>query len=54
VIDTPLWLMSGEALFRTAELTAIARDVASGGAKGDLVNTTPDVVARYARIIDAL
>jgi hypothetical protein len=52
-VDSPLWALPGElwqhggALYRMAELAA------RGGASGRLVNTTPDVVARYARVLDA-
>lgn len=53
VIDTPLWLMSGEALDRSSELLRIARFVASGGRRGELVNVLPGSVADHARSIQA-
>lgn len=53
VIDTPLWLMSGEALDRSSELLSIARFVAGGGRRGELVNVLPGAVAHHARSIQA-
>jgi hypothetical protein len=50
-VDTCLWAFSGE-LWRAAPgLAEIASFAASGGASGRLINVTPRVVARYARII---
>jgi hypothetical protein len=53
-IDSPLWALSGEVLERGAELYRIAELTARGGASGRLVNVTPRVVARYARLLDRL
>jgi hypothetical protein len=50
-IDSPLWALSGEILERGSELYSIARLAAAGGKSGRLVNVTPNVVARYARIL---
>ena len=52
-IDAPLWALSGEILERGSELTEIARMIAAGGESGQLINVTPRVIARYARILDA-
>jgi hypothetical protein len=51
-IDSPLWALSGETLERGSELYSIARLAAAGGKSGRLVNVTPNVVARYARVLD--
>jgi hypothetical protein len=51
-IDTPLWAMSGEVWAHGCRLHAVASLAASGGASGRLINTTPHVVARYARMLD--
>ena len=51
-IDSPLWALSGEALERSSALYAIARHVSNGGRSGRLVNVTPNVIARYARVLD--
>jgi hypothetical protein len=50
-IDTCLWAFSGELWDRAPGLSAMARFAARGGASGRLVNVTPRVVARYARLI---
>jgi hypothetical protein len=50
-IDTPLWLLPAELLERGAELYRLAELVAGGGRSGRLVNVTPNVVARYARLV---
>lgn len=50
-IDSPLFLMSGEVLEHGSRLFAIAELAAQGGASKRLVNVTPGVVARYARIL---
>jgi hypothetical protein len=51
-IDAPLWALSGEILERGRELVQIARFAAEGGRSGELVNVTPNVVSRYARLLD--
>lgn len=53
-IDACLWAFSGELWDRAPELSAMARFAARGGASGRLVNVTPRIVARYARLIDRL
>jgi hypothetical protein len=51
-IDSPLWALSGETLERGSTLYSIARLAAAGGKSGRLVNVTPNVVARYGRVLD--
>jgi len=52
-LDSCLWAFSGE-LWRAAPgLAAIARFAASGGSSGRLLNVTPRVVARYARLLSS-
>jgi hypothetical protein len=53
-IDTPLWALSGELLERGADLYRMADLTARGGTSGRLVNVTPRVVARYARVLEKL
>ena len=53
-IDSPLWALSGEILERGSELYRIAELTARGGSSGRLVNVTPRVIARYARVLDEL
>jgi hypothetical protein len=50
-IDSPLFALSGEVLEHGARLYEIAHAAARGGASGELVNVTPNVVARYARLL---
>jgi hypothetical protein len=50
-VDTPLWGMSGEILAQGHRLYDLASFAANGGRSGRLVNTTPHVVARYARLL---
>jgi hypothetical protein len=50
-IDAPLWALSGEILRRGPELLSMAEFVAAGGRSGRLVNVTPNVIARYARLL---
>jgi hypothetical protein len=50
-IDSPLFALSGEIWENGRRLHEIVRTVAGGGASGELVNATPDVVARYARLL---
>jgi hypothetical protein len=51
-IDAPLWALPGEFLERSTGLFRIAELAAAGGSSGRLVNVTPHVVARYARLLD--
>ena len=51
-IDSPLWLLPGELLERGSALYRIAELVAAGGRSGRLVNVTPNVIARYARLFE--
>lgn len=51
-IDSPLWVLSGETLERGSELYSIAHLASSGGRSGRLVNVTPNVIARYARVLE--
>jgi hypothetical protein len=51
-IDSPLWALSGEVLERGAELHRMAELTAGGGVSGRLVNVTPRVIARYARLLN--
>ncbi|HEY7349037.1 MAG TPA: hypothetical protein VH599_12060 [Ktedonobacterales bacterium] len=50
-LDTCLWAFTGPIWSRAAGLKAIADFVARGGDSGQLINVTPGVVARYARLI---
>lgn len=50
-VDTPLFALSGEVWEHGSRLHEIARTIAGGGASGELVNVTPAVVARYARLL---
>ena len=52
-IDSPLFALSGEVLEKGADLYRISEEVAQGGRSGRLVNVTPNVIARYARLLDA-
>jgi hypothetical protein len=51
-IDSPLWALPGELWAQGGRLHAMAELVARGGRSGRLVNVTPNVVARYARLLD--
>jgi hypothetical protein len=51
-VDSPLFALAGEVWEHGARLHEIARRAADGGRSGRLVNVTPQVVARYARILD--
>ncbi len=53
-IDTCLWAFSGELWHAASGLAEIARFIAKGGSSGKLINVTPRVLARYARIVDAM
>jgi hypothetical protein len=50
-LDTCLWAFTGPIWERGAGLRAIADFVARGGNSGRLINVTPRVVARYARLL---
>lgn len=50
-LDTCLWAFTGPIWKRGAELRDIAEFLARGGETGRLVNVTPHVIARYARLI---
>jgi len=52
-IDSPLWTLPGELLEHGTGLFRIAELVAGGGRTGRLINVTPHVVARYARLLDS-
>ena len=52
-VDSILWTLPGEVLEKGAELFQVAQLVANGGHSGRLINVTPNVVARYARILNA-
>ncbi len=51
-IDSPLWLDSGELFSQGAALFKMTEWLTGGGSTGRLVNVTPAVVARYARLLD--
>ncbi|MGH3112939.1 MAG: hypothetical protein ACRDOP_05680, partial [Gaiellaceae bacterium] len=51
-VDSPLWALPGEVLERGSVLYRTAELAARGGRSGRLVNVTPNVVARYARLLD--
>jgi len=50
-LDTCLWAFTGPIWERATGLRAIADFMAQGGASERLINVTPHVVARYARMI---
>jgi hypothetical protein len=50
-IDSPLFLLPGESLEHSSRLYRIAELAAQGGRSGRLVNVTPHVIARYARLL---
>lgn len=50
-VDSPLWLLPGEAARRGCWVHEVAALAARGGASRALVNVTPNVVARYARLL---
>lgn len=53
-VDSILWTLSGEVLEKGGQLFQVAELVANGGRSGRLVNVTPNVIARYSRILAAL
>ena len=50
-VDSILWTLPGEVLEKGHVLFEIAQLIAKGGRSGRLVNVTPNVIARYARIL---
>jgi hypothetical protein len=52
-VDSCLWTMPGEVLEHGHKVYAMAELVARGGRSGRLVNVTPHVIARFARIVAA-
>jgi hypothetical protein len=50
-VDGPLFALPGEVWEHGARLHEIASTVAAGGDSGELVNVTPGVIARYARVL---
>lgn len=53
-LDSCLWTFTGPIWQRGAELYRIASFLAAGGDSTRLINVTPNVVARYARIVTEL
>jgi hypothetical protein len=50
-IDSPLFALPGEVWEHGAQLHEVSSAVAQGGGSGELVNVTPHVAARYARLL---
>jgi hypothetical protein len=50
-VDSILWMLPAEVLEKGRALFQVAQLVANGGCTGRLVNVTPNVIARYARIL---
>jgi hypothetical protein len=50
-IDSPLWALPGELWASGSRLHGMAELMARGGRSGRLVNVTPNVIARYARLL---
>jgi hypothetical protein len=50
-LDTCLWAFTGPIWSHGAELRQMAEFLARGGDTGRLINVTPHVVARYARLL---
>jgi hypothetical protein len=50
-VDLPLWLLPGELREHGHQVHELAVFAANGGSSGELVNVTPNVVARYARLL---
>ena len=50
-IDSPLWLLPGELREHGHRVQELAVFATNGGSSGELVNVTPNVVARYARLL---
>jgi hypothetical protein len=53
-LDTCLWAFTGPIWAQAHRLRAIADFLARGGDSGRLINVTPRVVARYARVLKSL
>lgn len=51
-VDSILWTLPGEILEKGHVLFEIAKLVARRGSSGRLVNVTPNVIARYARLLE--
>ena len=51
-IDSPLWALPGELWEHGSRLYRMAALAVRGGLSGRLVNVTPHVVARYARVLE--
>lgn len=51
-VDSPLFALGGEVWEHGARLYDVVARVAAGGRSGRLVNVTPSVLARYARLLD--
>ena len=51
-VDSPLWALPGERWEHGSRIYRMAALAARGGASGQLVNVTPNVVARYARTLE--
>ena len=50
-VDSPLWLLPGELREHGHRVQELAVLATKGGSSGELVNVTPNVVARYARVL---
>ena len=50
-IDSPLFALPGELWEHGSRLYEVASTVARGGRSGELINVTPHVIARYARLL---
>jgi hypothetical protein len=50
-VDSPLWLLPGELREHGHRVHELAVFATNGGSSGELVNVTPNVVARYARLL---
>lgn len=53
-LDSPIWGFEHAPWECGDKLKEISEYMTSGGNTGNLINTTPSVIARYAKIIDAL
>jgi len=52
-VDSILWMLPGEVLENGRALFHVAQLVANGGHSGRLTNVTPNLIARYARMLTA-
>src|SRR5439155_2893520 len=50
-VDSPVWLLPGELREHGHRVHELAVFATNGGSSGELVNVTPNVVARYARLL---